>query len=55
MTDWELVGCDNAKARERRAAQPRWRRVIRSHAEAAMVAAAWIVAGLLVWMVLRSQ
>ena len=54
MGHWEQIGRDNADERARRAASPAWRQALRKHAEAALVAAAWIAAGVIVVMVLRS-
>lgn len=54
MGHWEQIGRDNAEERARRAALPAWRHALRRHAEAALVAAAWIAAGAIVVMVLRS-
>lgn len=55
MGHWQQIGRDNAELRARRAALPWWRRAIRTHAEAALVAAAWVVAGVLVWLVLLAR
>lgn len=43
MGHWEQVGRDNAEERARRLALPAWRHALRRHAEATLVAAAWIV------------
>ena len=55
MGHWEQIGRDNREERARRASLPAWRRALRRHAEAALVAASWVVAGVLVWMTLRSR
>lgn len=55
MGHWQQIGRDNAEERKRRAALPWWRRAIRTHAEAALVAAAWIVSGGIVWMVVLGR
>ncbi len=55
MGHWEQIGRDNAEERARRAALPWWRRALRRHAEAALVAAAWVAAGVLLWMTLLSR
>lgn len=54
MGHWEQIGRDNAEERARRAALPWWRRALRLHAEAALVAAAWVAAGAIVFMVIRN-
>jgi hypothetical protein len=43
MGHWEQTGRDNAEERARRAALPRWRRVVASHGLAAFLALLWIV------------
>jgi len=42
MGHWEQIGVENGKARERRAAWPRWRRAIDKHGVAALTTAGWI-------------
>jgi len=54
MGHWQQIGRDNAEERKRRAALPWWRRAIRTHAEAALVAA-WIVSGGIVWMIVLGR
>lgn len=55
MGHWEQIGRDNRKERARRASLPAWRRALRRHAEAALVAAAWVAASVLVLMVLLAR
>ena len=55
MGHWEQIGRDNAELRARRAALPWWRRAMLRHAEAALVAAAWIAVGAIVWMLPLSR
>ena len=52
MGHWQQIGRDNAEERERRAALPWWRSALRRHAEAALVAAAWVAGAVIVWVVL---
>ncbi|MBD3847129.1 hypothetical protein IED13_15575 [Bosea sp. SSUT16] len=53
MGHWQQIGRDNAEERARRTALPRWRRLLGRHAQAALVAAAWIIAGALVLRAFR--
>ena len=55
MGHWQQIGRDTAEERARRIALPWWRRAIRTHADAALVAAAWVAAAGLVWMVLLGR
>lgn len=55
MGHWEQIGQENAEERARRAALPWWRKAARRHAEAALVAVAWVAAGAFVWMVLLNR
>lgn len=55
MGHWEQIGRDNTEERARRAALPWWRKAARQHAEAALLAAAWVAAGAIVWVVLLGR
>jgi hypothetical protein len=53
MGHWEQIGRDNAEERARRAALPPWRKLLADHGQAALVAATWIGAALLIFSALR--
>lgn len=51
---WEQIGRDNADERARRAALPKWRQALRRHAEAALIAGAWVITGVIGLIVYRT-